>query len=211
MRLEFSAGTVGWRLDRPDLFAAMHRAHRRACRKATRAGVSVSVHESPGGLAGFAALYEQTMRRVGAGDFYLFPPRYWDALASGLTRRLALFEAREGGEVAAAALCLATPPWLHYHLGASADRGRALGASHLLFYEAARWAHERGYERFHLGGGVGGRDDSLLTFKHRFDPDGGLLEFAVGKVVHDADAYRRLAGGRADDAGGFFPAYRATP
>ena len=121
------------------------------------------------------------MRRLEAADFYLFPQPYWDALLS-LGERLVVFEAEEGGEMLASALCFATPPWLHYHLGATADRGRTLGASNLLFYEAACWAGDRGYERFHLGGGVGAREDSLQTFKRRFDPAAGLLEFAVGKA-----------------------------
>ncbi len=200
-------GTVGWRLREGDLFAGMHAAHRGACRRASRARVSVSAQEGPADLAGFAALYEVTMHRVGAAGFYLFSKEYWDALA-GLGERLVLFEAEEGGEVLASALCFATLPWLHYHLGATSERGRALGASNLLFYEAACWARDLGYERFHLGGGVGAREDSLLTFKRRFDPSGDLLEFAVGKAVHDPGAYRELTGRAADDLGGFFPAYR---
>ena len=40
----------------------------------------------------------------------------------------------------------------------------------------------------------------------RFDP-GGQCPMAIGKVVHDADAYRAL-GGDADDLSGLFPAYR---
>ena len=77
----------------------------------------------------------------------------------------------------------------------------------MLFLEAARWGAAQGFTRFHLGGGVGGRADSLLEFKQRFDP-GGALEAAVGKAVHDEAAYRALAG---SDAGleGYFPAYRA--
>jgi hypothetical protein len=199
--------TVGWCLQERDLFAGMHPAHRGACRRASRAGVSVSAEEAPADLSGFAALYEVTMRRVGATGFYLFSEAYWKAVAA-LGERLVLFEAAEGGEVLASAVCFATPPWLHYHLGATSDRGRALGASNLLFYEAACWARDLGYERFHLGGGVGAQEDSLLTFKRRFDPTGDLLEFAVGKAVHDADAYRALTGRDADDVGGFFPAYR---
>ena len=201
--------TVGWQLQVPDLFGGMHPAHRRACRRATRTGVSVSMREAPDDLTAFAALYEMTMRRVGAADFYLFGEPYWDALVR-LGERLVVFEAEEGGEVLASALCFATLPWLHYHLGATADRGRELGASNLLFYEAASWARERGYERFHLGGGVGAREDSLFTFKRRFDPAGDLLEFAVGKAVHDPDTYRALASRASDDLDGFFPAYRGS-
>jgi serine/alanine adding enzyme len=199
--------TVGWRLREADLFEGMHAAHRRAARRAVRAGIAISVHEAPTDLSPFAALYELTMRRVGAAGFYLFSQAYWDTLAR-LGERLVLFVAAEGGEKLASALCFATPPWLHYHLGATADRGRELGASNLLFYEAAVWARERAYERFHLGGGVGAREDSLFTFKRRFDPGGDLLEFAVGKAVHDPDAYRALTGRAADDLEGFFPAYR---
>jgi serine/alanine adding enzyme len=208
--VERLAGTVGWRLQAPDLFGAMHPAHRRACRRARKAGVTVSVRESPGSLASFVELYEVTMRRVEASEFYFFPPGYWELLEARLRERILLVDAEVEGEVVASALCFATPPWLHYHLGATADRGRALGASNLLFYEAAAWARERGFERFHLGGGVGAREDSLLTFKRRFDPDGGLLDFAVGKAVHDAVAYEALTGRDSDDLDGFFPAYRAA-
>jgi serine/alanine adding enzyme len=203
------AGTVGWRLQAPDLFEAMHPAHRRACRRAGIAGVTVSVQESPGSLAAFVELYEVTMRRVEASEFYFFPRGYWELLESRMHERILLVDAEAEGEVVATALCFATPPWLHYHLGATTDRGRAFGASNLLFYEAAAWARERGFERFHLGGGVGAREDSLLTFKRRFDPSGGLLDFAVGKAVHDPDAYRALTGRGPGDLGGFFPAYRA--
>jgi serine/alanine adding enzyme len=200
------ASTVAWRLGLPDLFGAMHEHHRRACRKATRAGVEVTARESPAEFSAFVSLYEETMDRAGARDFYLFPPSYWEALAR-LGPGLVLFDAEVGGEVVASALCFATPPWLHFHLGGTAERGRALGAGNLVFYEAACWARDQGYERFHLGGGVGGREDSLLTFKRRFD-QGGRVECAVGKAVHDAAAYRALAGRAADDLDGFFPAYR---
>jgi lipid II:glycine glycyltransferase (peptidoglycan interpeptide bridge formation enzyme) len=105
-------------------------------------------------------------------------------------------------------LCLATAPWLHYHLGAQSDEGRRLGGSHLALLAAASWGRERGYELLHLGGGVGGRRDSLFEFKQRFDPGAGEREFFVGKAIHDEAAYRELAGTSSTD--GFFPAYRDT-
>ena len=199
IHVEPLAPTVAWRLDQEDLPAGMHLNHRRAVRKAQKAGVTVTSGE---GVGGFVPLYEATMRRAAASPFYFFPSSYWEALErAGVLR----FDAQRDGDLVASALCLASPPWLHYHLGASSDEGRRIGAMHELFLEAATWARARGYERFHLGGGVGGRDDSLHEFKRRFDA-GGLVDAAVGKAVHDEDAYRRLSG----DAGldGFFPAYR---
>jgi len=203
-RVEPLGGTVAWRLDeQDDLFERMHRHHRRVVRKALAAGVEPSATQSPADLEPFRALYERTMDRQGASDFYRFPAAYWRELETSVAGHVVLFEAGED----AALLCLASPPWLHYHLGASSDAGRALGANALLFLEAARWAQELGYTRFHLGGGVGGARDSLFDFKVRFDP-GGELEMAIGKAIHDEGAYGRLSGdGPAD---GFFPAYRGT-
>ena len=144
------------------------------------------------------------MRRIDADPFYLFEPAYWERLEE---LPLARFDAEIDGEVVASALCLASPPWLHYHLSGTTDAGRSTGASTLVLLEAARWAQAQGYERFHLGGGLGGKADSLHHFKARFDPD-GLVPAAVGKAIHDEDAYRELSGGRFDGYEGFFPAYR---
>jgi serine/alanine adding enzyme len=204
MHVEPLGETIAWRLD-GDLFTRMHRHHRRLVRKAEAAGVESSASVAPPSLDRFVQLYELTMERKDAAGFYYFRPEYWRALESGLRERIVLFEAGEDASL----LCLATPPWLHYHLGASSEAARKRGANNLLFYEAARWAAAEGYTHFHLGGGVGGRADSLFDFKRRFDPD-GALEMAIGKAVHDEDAYRALAG---DDAGleGFFPAYRGRP
>ena len=79
----------------------------------------------------------------------------------------------------------------------------------MLFYETAAWACERGFTHFHLGGGVGGFEDSLYEFKRRFDPE-GKLPATLGKTVHDEGAYRALSGGDVIDYAGFFPAYRGA-
>ena len=203
IHVEPLAPTVAWRLEADrDLLAGLHFKHRNKVTKAEKAGATVTQHD---GLGEFVPLYEDTMRRLDADDFYLFSPDYWERLAA---LPLARFDAAIDREVVASALCLATPPWLHYHLSGTTDTGRSTGSSTLVLLEAARWAQERGFERFHLGGGLGGRQDSLHHFKARFDPE-GLVDAAVGKAIHDEDAYRELSGG---DAGydGFFPAYRAT-
>ncbi len=202
------AGTVAWRLgDERDLLAQMHGKHRNVVRKAIAAGVQVAAREAPTSLAGFAALYAQTMQRLGAADMYIFERPYWQALEQTLAQQIVCFDAMLDDEVIASALCFATAPWLHYHLGATAERARDLGASNLVLYEAARWAQQHGYTHLHLGGGVGGKDDSLLAFKRRFDPQ-GLVPSAIGKLVFDEARYAELS---PPDSGGFFPAYRMPP
>jgi hypothetical protein len=205
IRVDPLGSTIAWRLQGDELFERMHSHHRRVIRKARRAELDVGVDESPA-LDEFVRLYERTMARLDAAAFYLFTAEYWESLGD---LPCVLASARLEGELVASVLCFASKPWLHYHLGASSDEGRRLGASHAVLYEAAMWARERDYELFHLGGGVGGRADSLYEFKRRFDPD-GERPFAVGKAIHDEAAYRELAGDLAADAGGFFPAYRNT-
>jgi len=196
------APTVAWRLDAErDLLAGLHFKHRNKVTKAEKAGANVTQHD---GLGEFVPLYEDTMRRLDAEAFYFFEPAYWERLGE---LPLVRFDAEIDGEVVASALCLATPPWLHYHLSGTTDAGRSTGSSTLVLLEAARWGQANGYERFHLGGGLGGKEDSLHHFKARFDPE-GLVPAAVGKAIHDEDAYRRLSGGDAS-YDGFFPAYRA--
>ena len=204
--------SVGWRVggrDADELLAGIDSHHRRVVRKARAAGVEFAPEIGVDELDGFVALYRETMRRRNAAPFYFFAEAYWLHLATKLGDALVRFDAYEDGALVASILCLAAPPLLHYHLGASSDRGQALGANHVLFYETASWAAAHGFDRFHLGGGVGGFEDSLYEFKRRFDPD-GLLPATLGKAVHDAGGYRRLSGTDEIDYAGFFPAYRRS-
>lgn len=204
-------GTIAWDLaPGADLLAGMHRHHRRMVRRALGAGAEVRVAVCEcgdlDGLTGFRRLYMETMQRVHADAFYLFSDAYWSALVDGVA--MVSVEVWQGSEQLAGVLGLTGAPWLHYHLGASSDFGRGLGASHLALYALARWGQGQGYSRLHLGGGVGGRRDSLFLFKERFAP-GGEIPAAIGKAVHDTERYRRLTGQAAVSFEGFFPAYRA--
>ena len=210
--------TVAWELEPGrDLMAAMHSHHRRAVRKAERSGVTTRVVVAPESLDGFRAMYDHTMRRQQAADFYFFGDDYWDALLQDAGGELVLVEGLladpedESGaapEPVAALLCIARDGWLHYHLGASADAARNVGASNACFLAAARWAQSRELRGFHLGGGVGGGTDSpLFTFKHRYDPSSEPLAFHIAKLVHDPERFEQLAGTRSTD--GFFPPWRA--
>jgi Acetyltransferase (GNAT) domain len=201
-------GTVAWPLDADDLRAGMHKHHRRLVRRAERDGFVASVDAAPASLDDFVAIYEDAMRRLGASAFYLFPPSYWEALLRDVP--LVRVDVRSGdGDLVAGVLGIGTQPRLHYHLGAAADAARGSGASHLALCRLAEWGREQGYATLHLGGGVGGRADSLLDYKLRFSPD-GLVPSATGRAVHDPAEYARLTGSDAIDWEGFFPAYRES-
>lgn len=201
--------TVAWDISSGrELAPGMHSHHRRAARKADRAELALRITVAPADLAEFRALYDETMRRQDAAPFYFFADEYWDALIEDSGGELLLVDGLLEGEAVASLLCIARGSALHYHLGASADAARGIGASNRCFLAAAEWAQARGLATFHLGGGVGGGTDSpLFTFKHRYDPESEPRPFHVAKLVHDQARYRELAG--TDSTAGYFPPWRS--
>ena len=185
---------------------------RKADLNVARRELEVAWDAGEGALERFRAVYDETMIRLGASQYYLFPPQYYRALADGLGDLLGVALARRADEVVGGALFLADAvgAFAHYHLSGASDVGRKLKAGTLLVHEGAMWAAERSCEVLHLGGGATG-DDSLYAFKRSFG--GEEHTYSLAAFVADADRYRALVARRAEDPEpprpGFFPAYRA--
>jgi hypothetical protein len=195
-------------LDEASLRARLRPSHRRAVRKAEASGIEVRWSTARDDLVAFAALYEETMDRVGAASYYRLPGDYFPRLAARLPGACGVLGAWADGSLAAALLLLRGPRLLHYHLGGSRREALPLRPNHLLFWEAIRWGRAQGLAWLNLGAGLG-PDDDLLAFKLGFG--GARLEWYKGCLVLDPDAYARLAAARGPRApGDFFPAYRAT-
>lgn len=161
-------------------------------------------------LEAFRRVYDGTMERLGAGEFYLFPAEHYSALAAGLGERMTVALAKRGDEVVGAAIFLADRRFAHYHLSGTTDAGRELKAGTLLVHAGAEWAGGRGSELLHLGGGTSGAD-SLFAFKKSFG--GETYRYAFATLVADRDRYDALVARRDREdeppRPGFFPAYRA--
>jgi serine/alanine adding enzyme len=161
-------------------------------------------------LEDFRRVYDQTMERLGAGEFYLFPREYYRALADGLGDRFGVALARRGDDVVGAAIFLADRRFAHYHLSGTTDSGRELKAGTLLVHAGAEWARDHGCELLHLGGGTSGAD-TLFAFKKSFG--GETYTYAFATLVADPERYDALVARRGEEEApprsGFFPAYRA--
>jgi hypothetical protein len=93
----------------------------------------------------------------------------------------------------------------------STRRARNRYADELLYDEVRRWCKQRGDRLFHLGGGKGGRNDSLFEYKAGFSPS--RHPFHTWRVVADPGAYEKLVHRNRPDADpadrtGTFPPYR---
>lgn len=193
--------------------AGMRKQVRYDIRRLRRAGYTTSVDDWTR-LPDFVRLYRETMRRVGASPHYLYDAPYIDDLRLALGSRLHLIAVLgpEGGTVAAGLITISGAV-AQYHLSGSDAATSHLGPTKLLIDRAIAVARELGAERLHLGGGVGGREDSLFAFKAGFSRDRAM--FRTWRVVLDEDRYRALTerSGLAREAEvvphtGFFPAYR---
>lgn len=190
-----------------DLIGGLSKAHKRKFNKAIREGVEARITVNPSDLNTFRALYVLTMKRLGARDFYLFPDEYWDSLQENLGRNLVLVEAVHEGEVVAAILLMVGRSYIHYHLAATADKGRTMGASVFCNVSAALWAQKKGFLVEHMGGGPGGEESTLLAWKRGFDPNADFNPMHMGGVIHDDEVYAALSVGSKDMD--FFPPWRA--
>jgi len=159
----------------------------------------------------FVSIYAQTMVRLQAHEFYRFPFQYFEDLRGALKPQLHFCSVIDAaGELASGALLTETQGIVQYHLSGTDDRFVADAPSKLMLHEATLWAKREGYRVLHLGGGLGGRADSLLHFKTGFSPL--RSDFLTYHVVFDESKYAylcRQAGAELLDPE-YFPQYRRS-
>jgi CelD/BcsL family acetyltransferase involved in cellulose biosynthesis len=208
--------TVSIDLSRPSaaLWQETRHNHRRDIQRAAARGQVARIDEGWGAIEAFVEVYHETMRRVGAEPSYFFPPAYLHDLRGALGSRLHLCAVEVGGAVVAAGLFTEIAGIVQYFLGGTRAEFLRESPAKTMFHFVRGWAKERGNRVFHLGGGLGGRNDSLFAFKAGFSH--ARHPFATWRVVVDELAYggqvgrwEAVHGAPADDGpDGFFPAYR---
>jgi len=174
-----------------DLEAGYSVRTRQAVRKAAAAGVVYEELPFSGDAPAFGPFHRAAMQAMDADPFYLFDDAYFEAMGRMPGATLAV--CREAGADAwlAAALLLDGAGVREYHLAASSDGGRRLGAASLLLHRAALQAREGGCTQLYLGGGTDASEDNpLLFFKSGFSRQ--RLAYRTGSAVFDADGYARL-------------------
>ena len=196
-----------------ELWANMRTNHRRDIGKALRLGYTAHMDGRWEHFETFVRLYRETMERLAAEDRYMFDEAYFTRLRDALGPSISLWAVMFEDVVAAGVLFVETAGLVQYHLAGTDERYAHARPSKLLIHTVAGWAKERGDLRLHLGGGVGGADDSLMHFKAGFSDDRHV--FRTLRVVVDEAEYGRLAtaAGEAEDVadlGGFFPLYRKS-
>ncbi|GAA4587996.1 hypothetical protein BJY16_008412 [Actinoplanes octamycinicus] len=183
--------------------------HRNHINRARRAGTRV-VFDDWGRLAEWVEVYHDNMRRVGAADYYFFTYDHLAALHDAVGDHMHLAVALEGDEVVGGNTFFEYDGIATGYVS-STRRARGRYADELLYDSVRRWCKERGARVFHLGGGKGGANDSLFSYKAGFSPS--RHPFHTWRVVTDPGAYRDLVlqrrpGADPADLSSTFPSYR---
>lgn len=202
---------------REAIWANLTSKNRNMIRKAQKSGVVIGHGNSAELYEQFVVLYNATMSRDNASDYYYFDDTFYTQIREGLGGHAELFYAvTEDGAIVSSSIMIQSGNKMNYHLSGSDVRYRNLASSNYLLFEAALWGCENGYKTLLLGGGVGSKEDSLFAFKKAFMRNAeNYQRFFIGKKVFLLDEYSNLLSlakaSRSFDCSdqAFFPEYRA--
>ncbi len=169
----------------------VHPRHRRCINKAKKEGLTFEVDSDFRYISEFIHLYNNTMRRIGADEFYFFNLQYFELFVEKIKNRAFLGLVRYNGVIIAATIIIRDKSYGHYHLGCSDAEYLNLKPNNFMLYEAALYLKKLGVRYFHLGGGSNSSpDNSLYVFKYHFSPN--TCDFYIGKFIFDLERYNDI-------------------
>ena len=205
---------VDLHLDDATHWKQMRSSHQRILKKCTQLGQVARMVPLREVLDDFVDVYKQTMDRVQAKNSYYFGKEYFAEMADLPGVHCCIVEC--GSTIAATCLFLECGGIVQAHLGGTRTEFYSSSPFHMTLYHALQWGKSRGNRWLHLGGGVGGGNDTLLSFKAGFSPI--RFHFLTSRLVINEAKYRQLVALRAQEtnsapemvlASSFFPAYRS--
>jgi hypothetical protein len=196
-----------------ELWKQTRHSHRQDISAACKRGAVAYIDEEWHRFDDFFEIYQQTMKRVKAEDYYLFSKSHFLDLREALADRIHLSVVEDAGSIVSAGIVTEVGGIVETHYAGTRDTFLKWSPNKMRIDFLRAWAKARGNRFLHLGGGVGGRRDSLFEFKLGFSPS--LAAFHTARAVLNARAYQDAVGRweanhgvRADDINGFFPSYR---
>lgn len=165
--------------------------NRNMIRKAEKNGLIFERDNEFKYIEDFKKLYNSTMSRLDADEFYFFDDEYYKKFIENFKGNGFLGCIKKDNEIISAALFMYENCWGHYHLAGSNREYSSLGANNLLLWKVACEMHKEGVNEFHLGGGTNGdEENSLFKFKHSFSPN--TKQFSIGKIIFNKNAYDEI-------------------
>lgn len=185
--------------------------NKRNLKKAIKNGVfCVSVEKTSENVNSFIQLYNETMKRNNALDFYYFDKNIITNMLSDNNNTTShLLFAYFEGKVVSAIIVYICGDIAHYHLGASKTEYLHLKSNNLLFDYMMIFSKTNLAKIIHLGGGYC-ENDGLFSFKSSFS-NNEYLKYFIGTRVFDYEIYSNLVRDISENhilSNSYFPMYR---
>lgn len=178
-------------LDENDIWMQeIHTKNRNVIKKGEKSGLQFVVDNEFNYLDDFIRLYDATMDKLDAADFYYFKPSYYQEFVKSLPNSFLGVVLHEG-RVVSSAIFMYEGGYGHYHLSGSDVNALKLSPNNYMLWQAALELKRRGVKRFHLGGGTtSSEEDSLFCFKSRFSKH--TCQFCLGKLIFNQPLYEEI-------------------
>ena len=168
----------------------IHTKNRNVIKKGEKSGLSFVVDNDYKYLSDFIRLYDATMDKLDAADFYYFKQQYYEEFVRTLPNSFLGVVLHED-KVVSAAIFMYEGGYGHYHLSGSDVSALKLSPNNFMLWHAALELKRRGVKVLHLGGGTtSAEDDSLFCFKSRFSKH--TYQFCLGKLIFNEQFYHDI-------------------
>lgn len=209
--VEYMRRTLGTNLkDYEDPFQEeFSKSCRKSVRRALRDGVTFEIEEDLSKIDEFIKIYNSTMDRNDASEYYYFGENYFKEIVSYFKSNVIIAKAVYEEKTIASGLYFIYENIIHMHLSGTLDGYLNLSPAYILKYGITKWGKEKGYELIHHGGGTSNsEEDSLYKFKKKF-ANNTEFDFYIGKKIWNNETYNQLCKLKGVDSSiDFFPAYR---
>jgi hypothetical protein len=146
------------------------------------------VFQKSNNLDKFIELYEKTMDKNKATEFYYFSRDYYEKLLNN--ESIELYEIKKYDEVISSGFFMFSNGFGHYHLSANNYDIRQYNANYFILDQIFEIAKNKGKKYFILGGGTTNlKDDSLLKFKQKFSQL--TKPFYIGGKIYNDEIYNK--------------------
>ncbi len=177
---------------------------RRSIKKSEKRNLNVRMAKTMDDLNTFIHIYKASMSRLKANLFYYFSEEYFEKIWKNSDFNCYIFIADMENQAVGAGMFTECNNIMQYHLGGVDPEYIHLSPLKNIIDKARLHANERGLNILHLGGGHGGHDDSLYTFKSRMTTL--RFHFKVWKWIVNQKYYDELSYNKGDSD--YFPLYR---
>ena len=149
-----------------------------------------TVEEGKQYLESFIEIYHQTMKILKATPYYYFSKKYFEDFLNSKDFETKLFVCKHENTPIAAGLFTLQNNLVQYHLSGTHPDYYKYSPMKLLLDEVRLWAYQKNAKYFHLGGGLGGNEDSLFKFKAGFSKN--RHTFHIWKWIIDPIKYQKI-------------------